>query len=248
VFEEAEDTTAAAAALGRQAAAVLVRVRDVVVEYEEELGRLDAIAGDGDHGIGMRRGVDAAVAAAEQALEQEGGASPSRVLTAAGEAWSERAGGTSGALWGSAVIAAGLALGNRESYSAQDAAAAVSAFVNAITELGKAEPGDKTMVDALLPFRDTFLGELDGGASMGASLAAAAAAARTAADRTADLRPLKGRARPLAEKSLGHPDPGAVSFGLITERIAQHIKTEQTGPEPATSDEATTAGKGAQND
>ncbi|MDQ0674049.1 dihydroxyacetone kinase phosphoprotein-dependent L subunit [Pseudarthrobacter siccitolerans] len=244
--EAAEDTTSAAAAIGQQAAAVLARVRDVVVEYEEELGNLDAIAGDGDHGIGMRRGVDAALEAGQRKAAT--GASVERVLTAAGEAWSERAGGTSGALWGSAVIAAGLALGNRESYSAGDAAAAVKAFVSAITELGKAEPGDKTMVDALLPFRDTLLGELDGGTSLADALAAAAAAARTAADRTADLRPLKGRARPLAEKSLGHPDPGAVSFGLISERVAQHIKRELTRPEPATSDEATTAGKGVHND
>ena len=152
-----ERPTPAAADLGRQAAAVLRQVRDVVVEHEEELGRLDAIAGDGDHGIGMRRGVDAAVTAAEQAAANDGGASPARVLTAAGEAWSERAGGTSGALWGSAIIAAGLALGNRDSYSGEDAAAAVTAFADAITELGKAEPGDKTMVDALLPFRDAFL-------------------------------------------------------------------------------------------
>ncbi|MCC2661167.1 MAG: homodimeric dihydroxyacetone kinase, partial [Arthrobacter sp.] len=114
VAEEAENATAASADLGRLAAAVLAQVRDVVVEHEEELGNLDAIAGDGDHGIGMRRGVDAAAAAGEQ--NAAAGASVERVLTAAGEAWSERAGGTSGALWGSAVIAAGLALGNRESY------------------------------------------------------------------------------------------------------------------------------------
>jgi dihydroxyacetone kinase len=246
--EELEHTTAAAAALGRLAADLLGQTQHVIMEHEEELGNLDAIAGDGDHGIGMRRGVDAAVAAARHALEQEGGASPSRVLTAAGEAWSERAGGTSGALWGSAVIAAGLALGNRDSYSDGDAAAAVTAFVDAITELGKAEPGDKTMVDALLPFRETFLNELDGGAPPGASLAAAAEAATAAADRTAELRPLKGRARPLAEKSLGHPDPGAVSFALISERIAQRIKAEFARPEPATSDKAQAAGKGAQND
>ncbi len=219
--EEAEDTTAAAAALGRAAAAVLAQVRDVVVEHEAELGDLDAIAGDGDHGIGMRRGVDAPLAAGTRVAGS--GASVERVLTAAGEAWSERAGGTSGALWGSAVIAAGLALGNRESYTGADAAAAVTAFSNAITELGKAEPGDKTMVDALLPFRDTFLNGLDGGAPVGASLAAAATAAQDAAGKTAGLRPLKGRARPLAEKSLGHPDPGAVSFALITERIATHL-------------------------
>ena len=152
--EDTEKATAASADLGRLAAAVLAQVRDVVVEHEEELGDLDAIAGDGDHGIGMRRGVDAAAAAGEQ--NAAAGASVERVLTAAGEAWSERAGGTSGALWGSAVIAAGLALGNRDSYAAEDATAAVAAFSNAITELGKAEPGDKTMVDALLPFRDAF--------------------------------------------------------------------------------------------
>lgn len=233
VASAVERPTPAAAELGRQAVAVLRQVRDVVVEHEEELGRLDAIAGDGDHGIGMRRGVEAAVTAAEQAAAADGGASPARVLTSAGEAWSERAGGTSGALWGSAVIAAGLALGNRDSYSGGDAAATVTAFVDAITELGKADAGDKTMVDALLPFRDTFLLAVDGGAGAAEALAAAAAAARTAADRTADLRPLKGRARPLAEKSLGHPDPGAVSFALIAARISAHTDHRLADPEPA---------------
>ncbi|MEO3939889.1 dihydroxyacetone kinase subunit DhaL [Paenarthrobacter nicotinovorans] len=232
---DVEQPTPAAAELGRQAVAILAQVRDVVVEHEEELGKLDAIAGDGDHGIGMRRGVDAAAAASEAAGES----SVAAVLTAAGEAWSERAGGTSGALWGSAVIAAGISLGNRETYSSADAAAAVKAFVRAITELGKADPGDKTMVDALLPFRDTFLAELDGGAPVDRALAVAAAAAESAAAKTAELRPLKGRARPLAEKSIGHPDPGAVSFGLITARISQFVDSQLAAASSA-------AGNGAQ--
>jgi dihydroxyacetone kinase len=167
------------------------------------------------------------------------------VLTAAGEAWSERAGGTSGALWGTAVMAAGLALGNRDSYAPGDANAAVSAFSNAITELGKAEPGDKTMVDALLPFRDAFKEAFDGGASLADALTTAAAAANEAARRTADLRPLKGRARPLAEKSLGHPDPGAVSFGLIAERVATYLASDAADSTPAASHMASTAGNGA---
>jgi D-erythrulose 4-kinase len=233
---DVEEPAPAAADLGRQAVAVLAQVRDVVVEHEEELGKLDAIAGDGDHGIGMRRGVDAAAAAAEAAS----GSSVARILAAAGEAWSERAGGTSGALWGSAVIAAAHALGNKENYAASDAAAAVTAFAGAITELGKADAGDKTMVDALLPFRDAFLTELDGGAPVDRALAAAAAAAESAAARTAGLRPLKGRARPLAEKSLGHPDPGAVSFGLIAARISLYIDSQLT----ADSDLAAAAGNG----
>lgn len=248
VAGEVEETTAAAAGLGRQAAAVLAQVRDVVVEHEEELGNLDAIAGDGDHGIGMRRGVEAAAGAAAQAAAS--GASVGRVLEAAGEGWSERAGGTSGALWGSAVIASGFALGNRETYTDEDAIAAVTAFVGAITELGKAEPGDKTMVDALLPFRAAFLREFDGGTTLAQALTVAASAARAAAAKTAELRPLKGRARPLAEKSLGHPDPGAVSFGLIAERIAAYIHSGLAEPnftEPGLvhSELAYAAGKGA---
>ncbi|MCP9001289.1 dihydroxyacetone kinase family protein [Pseudarthrobacter sp. RMG13] len=248
VSGDVEETTAAAADLGRLAAAVLAQVRDVVVEHEEELGNLDAIAGDGDHGIGMRRGVEAAADAAAQAAAS--GASVGRVLEAAGEAWSERAGGTSGALWGSGVIASGLALGNRETYTNEDAIAAVTAFVGAITGLGKAEPGDKTMVDALLPFREAFLRELDGGTTLTQALTVAAPAAKAAAAKTAELRPLKGRARPLAEKSLGHPDPGAVSFGLIVERIAAFIHSGLAGPhftEPglAHSEPAYAAGKGA---
>jgi dihydroxyacetone kinase len=223
VAGEVEDTTPAAADLGRLAAAVLAQIQDVVIEHEDELGNLDAIAGDGDHGIGMRRGIDAAAAAGRDV--SAAGLSVQRVLTAAGEAWSERAGGTSGALWGSAVIAAGLALGNKDAYRGADAAAAVTAFVDAITALGKAEPGDKTMVDALLPFKDTFLAAFDGGAQVAVALASAATAAREAADATASLRPLKGRARPLAEKSVGHPDPGAVSFGLIAARVSAYIDT-----------------------
>ncbi|MFX1820797.1 dihydroxyacetone kinase subunit DhaL [Pseudarthrobacter sp. CC4] len=245
VAGEAENTTAAAAELGRLAAAVLAQVQGVVVEHEEELGNLDAIAGDGDHGIGMRRGVDAAAAAAAEAAAA--GVSVERVLTSAGEAWSERAGGTSGALWGSAVIAAGLALGNKDSYRGGDAAAAVTAFVDAITGLGGAEPGDKTMVDALLPYQEAFRAAFDGGTQVKGALAAAAAAAREAAEATASLRPLKGRARPLAEKSLGHPDPGAVSFGLIASRIARYAESG-TADNPLTDSRlaASAAGNGAQ--
>jgi dihydroxyacetone kinase len=240
-----EDTTPAAADLGRLAAAVLAQVQDVVVEHEEELGNLDAIAGDGDHGIGMRRGVDAAVSAAQET--SAAGLSVERVLTAAGEAWSERAGGTSGALWGSAVIAAGLALGNKDAYRGADAAAAVTAFVDAITELGKAEPGDKTMVDALLPFKETFLSTFDGDTQVAEALASAASAAQAAADATASLRPLKGRARPLAEKSVGHPDPGAVSFGLIAARVSAFVESQLTNsPLNDSQLAASAAGNGAE--
>ena len=213
-----EQGTPAAIEVGRLVVAALGTVRDVIVEHEEELGKLDSFAGDGDHGIGMRRGADAAAAAAEEAA----GTGVRNILTVAGEAWSERAGGTSGALWGTALIGAGNALGNNDSYGDADAAAAVEAFVRSITELGGAELGDKTMVDALLPFGNTFAAEVES-AGAAQALRAAAAAATSAAQETASLRPRKGRARPLAEKSVGHADPGAISFALIAESVAEQL-------------------------
>ncbi|MDQ0754069.1 dihydroxyacetone kinase family protein [Arthrobacter sp. B3I4] len=212
--------TAASTALAATAVGALKVAQAVVVEHEEALGKLDAIAGDGDHGIGMRRGVDAAVAAAEQS--HAAGAGLEEVLAAAGEQWAERAGGTSGALWGAAVTAVGRALGSKDSYTAADAGAAVDALRDAIITLGKAEAGDKTMVDALLPFAEVFNRSIDGGEGLARSLRTAADAAAKAADATAALSPKKGRARPLAEKSIGHPDPGAVSFGLIADRMADY--------------------------
>ena len=215
--------TPASTALAATAVGALKEARSVVVEHEDALGKLDAIAGDGDHGIGMRRGVDAAVAAAEKS--HAAGAGLEELLPAAGEQWAERAGGTSGALWGAAVTAVGRTLGSKDSYTAADAAAAVNALRDAIITLGKAEAGDKTMVDALLPFAETFNRAIDDGGSLAGSLRAAAEAAAKAADETAGLSPKKGRARPLAEKSLGHPDPGAVSFGLIARRVADYAAT-----------------------
>ncbi|MFC5930514.1 dihydroxyacetone kinase family protein [Cryobacterium melibiosiphilum] len=211
--------TIAAARLGSGAVTLLQAVQSVVVEHEQELGRLDAVAGDGDHGIGMRRGVDAAVQAANDASRD--GAGVDQVLTAAGEAWAEKAGGTSGALWGAALCASGGALGNRESYGSADALGVAEAFSAAIIDLGKAELGDKTMVDALLPYVATFTAESQAEASVADVLTAAATAAVGAAADTAALSPRRGRARPLAERSIGHPDPGAVSFGLIAAGVAR---------------------------
>jgi dihydroxyacetone kinase len=212
------EASAASLALASTAVEALKAAQAAVVEHEEALGQLDALAGDGDHGIGMRRGVDAAVAAAEKA--QGAGAGLEEVLSKAGDQWAERAGGTSGALWGAAVTAVGNALGNKDAYAAADAADAVRAFRDSIITLGKAEAGDKTMVDALLPYVAAFTEALDGGTGVAQSLRTAAQAATHAAEATTGLRPKKGRARPLAEKSLGHPDPGAVSFGLIATAVA----------------------------
>jgi dihydroxyacetone kinase len=91
----------------------------------------------------------------------------------------------------------------------------VAAFTDRITGLGKAAPGDKTMVDALVPFTETLTRLAADGTEPHQAWAAAAVEATVAAEATASLRPLKGRARPLAEKSVGTPDPGATSLAMI---------------------------------
>jgi dihydroxyacetone kinase len=198
-------------------------------EHAEELGHIDAVAGDGDHGIGMQRGASAALAAAKDARER--GAGAGSVLARAGDAWSNRAGGTSGALWGLALTTLGSRIGDEQDPGASDIAAAIEAAVDAIRGVGKAEVGDKTMVDAIVPFAGTFREELERGSAPGDALAAAALAATDAAKATEDLMPRMGRARPHAEKSLGSPDPGAHSFALIVTAISAALPAAAAQPE-----------------
>ncbi|WP_251040301.1 dihydroxyacetone kinase family protein [Arthrobacter sp. ISL-72] len=232
--EEASDDAAAPGAFEATEAsqgyaanclAALAAVRDSLRSAEARLGDMDAIAGDGDHGRGMVRGIDAAVAAAEDAVAR--GAGAGAVLAAAGDAWADKAGGTSGVLWGAGLRAFGEILGNQLVPGPSELAAAVGAFAARITGLGKAEPGDKTMVDALLPFTETFSRLVADSASDAAQTEAAwneaASAATTAAEATASLRPLKGRARPLAEKSVGTADPGATSLAMIFTVMGPHL-------------------------
>ncbi|MGC5173094.1 dihydroxyacetone kinase family protein [Microbacterium sp. DT81.1] len=212
-----------ASAQSRQAAAVVVRLltvaREAVDANVESLGALDSVAGDGDHGVGMARGLGAALRAAR--ADVEGGGGVGSALESAGAAWSDEAGGTSGALWGAALESMGGVLETSSALDATAIADAVSAARGSIERLGKATLGDKTMLDAIIPFEQALRRQVSAGADLGASVSAAAAAATEAAAATARLRPRLGRARPLAEKSVGHPDPGATSFALIVSTIGE---------------------------
>jgi len=197
---------------------LIATVRGTIDLHVDALGRLDSIAGDGDHGIGMQRGSHAADDAARAAIAA--GAGAGTVLERAGDAWSDRAGGTSGALWGVALRSLGAAIGDEKAPHAASVAAGVAAAADGIRAYGKANVGDKTMVDALVPFSSTLTREVEAGASLTDAWDAAAAAAVAAAAATSDLLPRMGRARPHAEKSLGTPDPGAHSFALIVRAVA----------------------------
>lgn len=187
-------------------------LREVIELHVDELGRLDAVAGDGDHGIGMKRGADAACQAAHEAAA--GTAGIGTVLRCAGGAWADRAGGTSGAIWGLLLRTVGAELGDEEPPQPSRIAAAVESATDAVARFGGAQLGDKTLLDALVPFGRALRAAADRGASLVEGWSDAGAAAASAAAATANLRPRIGRARPLAERSVGSPDPGAVSFAL----------------------------------
>ena len=207
--------------------AMLQTMRTVLTEAEDELGRIDAVAGDGDHGRGMVKGILAAVEAAESAVNQ--GAGVEQTLEWAGEEWSAKAGGTSGALWGAALRHAGASLGNRaEAAQPSDVLAAIESARDAIVSLGKASLGDKTMVDSLSPFVDALRGGLESGSSLAEAWERAAAHSTQAALDTASLVPKVGRARPLGEKSVGTPDAGATSMAMVLNALTEHFSGGQS--------------------
>ncbi|MFL0566838.1 dihydroxyacetone kinase family protein [Microbacterium sp. 179-I 1D1 NHS] len=212
---------AASVLLAATVVAALDTVARTIDEHVDELGRIDAVAGDGDHGIGMQRGSRAAVRAARQAADA--GAGAATTLARAADAWSDRAGGTSGALWGLLLAELASRLGDAGRPDATRIADGVAAGVGAVVSHGKAERGDKTMVDALLPFTETLTGDVAAGARLADAWRTAAVAATDAAAATADLLPRKGRARTHGEHAVGTVDAGAHSFALIVTAVGETL-------------------------
>lgn len=199
----------------------LDRIKDMLAAKETLLGDLDAVAGDGDHGVGMARGSRAAAEAAQWLVGE--GAGAQTALVGAGDRWSESAGGASGALWGAALTAAGNALGDDEAVDAEAQVRAIRALVASIARLGGASVGDKTMLCAQVPFAETFETVVANGGDAADAWRQAAAVATSAAEATATLEPKIGRARVLAQRSIGSPDPGAVSFSFIVTTVADML-------------------------
>jgi dihydroxyacetone kinase len=203
-------------------AKALEKIKDIISENETMLGDLDAVAGDGDHGAGMTRGSKAAAEAANWLVKE--GAGAQTTLAGAGARWSENAGGASGALWGAALIAAGNALGDNKDLDLKSYSHAVNSFVKSIQQLGGANIGDKTMVDAQIPFAEVFESSVSQGLGFVDAWNRAAISSTSAAKATSSLTPKMGRARVLSEKSIGHQDPGATSFSLIVSTISSMFK------------------------
>jgi dihydroxyacetone kinase len=168
----------------------------------------------------MSRGSAAAKAAAAEAAAA--GAGAASVLAAAGDAWADRAGGASGALWGVILRAWSGALADDRPLSLDQLARGAIAARDAVARLGGATIGDKTLLDALDPLA-TALSQETTQKSLLEAWREAAAAARRGADGTAQLTPKLGRARIHAARSLGRPDAGATSLALCAETVAAFL-------------------------
>ncbi|MFK4788959.1 dihydroxyacetone kinase family protein [Microbacterium sp. ZW T5_56] len=205
-------------------AAALAAVADMLDAEADELGRIDRIAGDGDHGIGMQRGSRAAATTAAEVLSR--GAGARTVLHHAGDSWADIGGGTSGAIWGEMLVALGESLGDDAAVGAAEVGAGVGRMKDAVMSFGKATVGDKTMIDAIVPFADALAEHLTAGAGLTEAWESAADTASAAAEATAQLTARLGRARAHGDKSLGTPDPGAISFALITHTVLDILQKE----------------------
>ncbi|GAA5035203.1 dihydroxyacetone kinase subunit DhaL [Streptomyces siamensis] len=167
----------------------------------QRLTDLDSPIGDADHGSNLQRGFNSVRAT----LEKEAPATPGAVLVLAGRQLISTVGGASGPLYGSLLRKTGKELGDAAEVTQEQLAQALRAGVDAVMALGGASPGDKTMIDALVPAVD----------ALSESFAAAKAAADEGAVATTPLQARKGRASYLGERSIGHQDPGATSSALL---------------------------------
>lgn len=183
-----------------------------VAQERDALTALDAAIGDADHGSNLDRGMSAVVAA----LDATPPADPAALLKQVGMTLVSKVGGASGPLYGTLFLRMAGAAGTRE-LDAAGFVGALRAGLDGVMARGKAEPGDKTMLDALMPACDALDAALSGGAALGEALAAASAAASKGRDATIPLVARKGRASYLGERSAGHQDPGATSTAMLIE-------------------------------
>ena len=189
---------------------------EVIARNREYLIELDAAIGDADHGANMDRGFQAVLAKLPETADKDIGS----ILRAVGMTLVSTVGGAGGPLYGTFFLQAGGQLSGKMEMSLEDWAAALEAAVNGVMQRGKAEPGDKTMVDALLPAVSAFRSSIAEDRSTGQALRQSADAARLGMEATIPLIARKGRASYLGERSAGHQDPGATSSYLLLKTAA----------------------------
>jgi phosphoenolpyruvate---glycerone phosphotransferase subunit DhaL len=194
-----------------------------IAEQRDYLTQLDAAIGDADHGANMTRGFNA-VEVKLNGLDSD--TPPGRALMQAGSTLVSTVGGASGPLWGSGLRRAGKSLGDAPTFEAGELVAALDAALAGIVELGAAEPGDKTIVDALGPAVAAMRAGVDAGKPLAEAVADGRAAAEEGMRATIPMQARKGRASYLGERSVGHQDPGATSTSLIMAALERTVAEE----------------------
>jgi phosphoenolpyruvate---glycerone phosphotransferase subunit DhaL len=193
----------------------LRRFAAAVAEHKAELVRLDTAIGDGDHGTNMDRGMRKVV----EKLDGMDGGDIGATLKAVGMTLVSSVGGAAGPLYGTLFLQMGMATAGKAELDLEGWTGALEAGVKGVQTRGKAEPGDKTMVDALLP----ALEALRGGSDLGGALRQAAEAAEEGMKATIPMEARKGRASYLGPRSVGHQDPGATSSYLLMRSAAEAL-------------------------
>ncbi|GAC1423762.1 MAG: dihydroxyacetone kinase subunit DhaL [Ktedonobacteraceae bacterium] len=192
-------------------------IADVLHENAQYLTQLDSPIGDADHGTNMDRGF-AAVRNKFSTMENMDIATQ---LKTVGSTLVSTVGGSSGPLYGTAFLRAGAAVAGKDDLNAADVVALLEAFAGGVVARGKAQPGEKTMVDALSPAITAAKEALAQNASLAQVTAQAATAAEEGAKATIPMLATKGRASYLGERSIGHQDPGATSSAFMLKTLAE---------------------------
>ena len=196
------------------------RINEVINENKDFLTDLDREIGDADHGVNMARGFSAVVEAVPQDETDIGAA-----LKKTGMTLLSKVGGASGPLYGTAYLEAGKLAAGKSELSAEDLGEMLSAAIAGIQKRGKAERGEKTMLDALIPAYEAYTAKVNEGADLASALEEACAKAREGVEFTKTIKATKGRASYLGERSIGHQDPGATSATLTLEAILDYLRS-----------------------
>ncbi|GAB4532565.1 MAG: dihydroxyacetone kinase subunit DhaL [Anaerolineae bacterium] len=197
--------------------AMLINLADRIIASKELLTQADRAIGDGDHGVGMARGFEAV----RSKLANMTITSLDEAFKVVGTALMTSVGGAAGAVFGTFFRAGARQLGGRQVFDSEALALMLSDGLDAVKARGKAEPGDKTMLDALAPAARQA--QALASAPLDQCLIAVANAAREGMEATQDMVARAGKARSLGERSLGHPDPGAVSTYLILKFMMEYV-------------------------
>ena len=199
---------------------VVRTIAQTALDNEKYFGDLDAVVGDGDFGYSLARGFEKVLEGWDDIDRTNAGT----FLKKIGMIVSSRIGGTSGPIWGTAFLRAGMTAGtvsnDQGELAGTDVVAMLRAAIEGIKTRGQSDVGDKTLLDALVPLTDRLEQELSGGSDTGKALAAAAATAREAAEATKSLIAKRGRASYTGERSIGSVDAGAMGVAVITEKIS----------------------------